>query len=70
MGLKRSGNDIINAGVKPKPIKAGDKTKKEEPWREIEDTPRKTTGKRLLFIGEHIYIVIGGTLLYLWTRKK
>lgn len=28
LGLRRSGNDIINVGVKPKPVKPGEKTKR------------------------------------------
>ena len=68
--LKRSGNDIINAGVKPKPIKPGEKTKKGKPWREIEDIARKTTGHGLIFMGDHVHVVIGVSLLYLWTRRK
>lgn len=51
----RSGNDIIYASI--------------EPWKEIEDIAKKTTGHYVIFIGDHIYIITGG-FLYLYTRRK
>lgn len=61
LGLKSRGNYII---------RPGEKTIKEEPWKKIEDIARKTTRHGLIFLGDHIYIVTSGMLLYFLTRRK
>ena len=69
LGLKRSGNDIINADYKPKKLKPSTPVKKEQPRKDIEDIAKKTAGHGLIFIGNHIFLIIGGIMLYLGTRK-
>ena len=41
LGLKRSGNDIINTGVKPKPIKPGEKTRKKSHEEKSKTSPER-----------------------------
>ena len=48
-------------GSKPTPLK---------PWKEMEDIAKKTTDRSLIFIGDYIYTIISGSLLYLYTRRK
>ena len=65
LGLKRTGKDIVRDATKAgKDVHPGKKTT--DILKELE----KLLGKSLVLIGDHIYIVIGGTLFYLYTRKK
>lgn len=43
LALKRNGNDLV---VKPQKIKPSVPVKKEDPWKEIENIDKKTTGGR------------------------
>ena len=36
------------------------------PWTDVEEV----SSKGLIFIGDHLYLIIGGSLLYLYSRKN
>ena len=69
LGLKRSGSDAVR-DAKHKQKKAEKLTPAEKrdviPWTDIEEA----SGKGLIFIGDNLYLIIGGSLLYLYSRKN
>ena len=69
LGLKYSGSDGVR-DAKHKQKKAERLTPAEKrdviPWTDIEES----SGKGLIFIGNHLYLIIGGSLLYLYSRKN
>ena len=65
LGLKRSGTDIVhNAEQKAKKLTPAKKIEI-VPWTDIE----KASGKGLILIGDNIYLIIGATLIYLYSKK-
>ena len=65
LGLKRSGTDIVhNAEHKTKKLTLAKKIEV-IPWTDIE----KASGKGLILIGDSIYLIIGATLIYLYSKK-
>ena len=69
LGLKRSGSDAVR-DAKHKQKKAEKLTPAEKrdviPWTDMEEA----SGKGLIFIGDNLYLIIGGSLLYLYSRKN
>ena len=69
LGLKRSGSEAVR-NVKHKQKKAEKLTLAEKrdviPWIDIEET----SGTGLIFIGDHLYLIISGSLIYLSSRKN
>ena len=73
LGLKRGGSDIKSSAIKKK--KKAEKLtpsvkKKVIPWIDLEEA----TGKGVIAIGDHAYLVIGGggggLLIYLYSKNK
>ena len=44
--------------------------KKTEPWEEIENIAKKTRGGFLYFLSDYIFLIIGGSVIYIASRKK
>ena len=69
LGLKRSGSDAVR-DAKHKQKKAEKLTPAEKrdviPWTDVEEA----SGNGLIFIGDNLYLVIGGSLSYLYSRKN
>ena len=69
LGLKRGRSDIKSSAIRKK-IKAEKLTPAEKrniiPWTDIEEA----SGKGLIFIGDHLYLIIGGSLICLYSKKK
>ena len=69
LGLKRSGSDAVR-DAKHKQRKAEKLTPAEKrdviPWTDVEEA----SGKVLILIGDHLYLIIGGSLIYLYSRKN
>ena len=68
--LKRSGNNVVvNPSKKASKLKPRIPVKREEQWVETKDIAKKTTGDGLIFIGDHIYLIIGALVLYISSKK-
>ena len=69
LGLKRSGSDAVR-DAKHKQRKAEKLIPAEKreiiPWTDLEEA----SGKGLIFFGHHSYLIIGGSLIYLYSRKN
>lgn len=60
LGLKQLGCDIVRASKRADKLNPAKKKIEIVKW----------TGKSLIFLGDHIYLVIGLTLLYVYTRNR
>ena len=60
---------LLNHPKKALKLKPSIPVKRSEPWKEIENIAKKTSGGILYFIRDHIYLIIGGLILYLGTIK-
>ena len=68
LGLKCSGSDAVR-DTKYKQKKAGKITPAEK-IDVIPCTDAEASGKGLIFIGDHLYLIIGGSFIYLYSRKN
>ena len=66
LGLKRSGSDIIR-DAKQKARKLTPAEKRDViPWTDIQEA----SGKGVIFIGDHLYLIIGGSIICLYSVSK
>ena len=66
LGLKRGGYDIVQVSKIEKKAEKLKPGRDVIPWTDIQEA----SGKSLIFVGDHIYLVIGGTLIYLYTIER
>lgn len=69
LGLRKAGNNIINVDYKHKKIKPRIPVKKSVPWNKFEDIA-KISSIFLYFIGDHLFLIINGTVIYIASQKK
>lgn len=66
LGLKCSGSDIVrNAKQKARKLTPAEK-RDVIPWTDIQPS----SGKGVIFFGDHLYLIIGGSLIYLYSIRK
>ena len=69
LGLKRGGSDIRSSAIikkkKAEKLTPAEK-RKVIPCIDLEEA----TGKGVIAIGDHLYLIIGGLLIYLYSKNK